>query len=44
MVLVLKLLTGSGAFGPPVKDFALGVLDGASVGQILKTVVASTVQ
>ena len=39
-VLVVKLLTGFEAFGPPVKDFALGVsaviLDGASVVQILK--------
>ena len=25
MVLVVKLLTGFEAFGPPVKDFALGV-------------------
>ena len=35
-------------FGPPVKDFALGVsvviLDGASIVQILKGVGASTVQ
>ena len=42
MVLVVKLLTGFKAFGPPVKDFALGVsvviLDGASVAQILKGV------
>ena len=48
IVLVVKLLTGFVAFGPPVKDFALGVnvviLDGASVVQILKGVVASTVQ
>ena len=40
IVLVVNLLTGFEAFGPPVKDFALGVsfviLDGASVGQILK--------
>ena len=46
--LVVKLLTGFEAFGPPVKDFALGVsvviLDGASVVQILKGVGASTVQ
>ena len=44
-VLVVKLLTGFEAFGPPVKDFALGVsvvlLDGASVLQILKDVVSS---
>ena len=37
--LVVKLLTGFEAFGPPVKDFALGVsvvfLDGVSVVQIL---------
>ena len=35
-------------FGPPVKDFALavsvGILDGASIDQILKGVGASTVQ
>ena len=47
-VLVVKLLTGFEAFGPPVKDFALAVsvviLDGASVVQILKGVGASTVQ
>ena len=47
IVLVVKLLTGFEAFGPPV-DFALGVsvviLDGASVVQILKGVGASTVQ
>ena len=39
IVLVMKLLTGFEAFGPPVKDFTLGVsvviLDGASVVQIL---------
>ena len=44
----MKLLTDFEAFGPPVNDFALGVsvviLDGSSVGQILKTVGASTVQ
>ena len=44
----MKLLTGFEAFGPPVKDFALGVsvviLNGASVVQILKGVGASTVQ
>ena len=38
-VLVVKLLTGFEAFGPPVKDFALAVsvviLDGASLVQIL---------
>ena len=48
IVLVVKLLTGLEAFGPPVKDFSLGVsvviLDGASVVQILKGVGASTVQ
>ena len=46
--LVVKLLTGFEAFGPPVKYFALAVsvviLDGASVVQILKGVGASTVQ
>ena len=46
--LVVKLLTGFEAFGPPVKDFALGlsavILDGASVVQILKGVAVSTVQ
>ena len=46
--LVVKLLTGFEAFGPPVKDFALGVsvviLDGASIVQILKGLGASTVQ
>ena len=42
IVLVVKLLTG---FGPPVKDFTLGVsLYGASVVQILKGVEASTIQ
>ena len=48
IVLVVKLLTGFEAFGPSVKDFALGVsvviLDGASVVQILKGVGASTIQ
>ena len=48
IVLVVKLLTGFEAFGPPVKDFSLGVsvviVDGASVVQILKGVGASTVQ
>ena len=48
IVLVLKRLTGFEAFGPPVKDFSLGVsvviMDGASVVQILKGVGASTVQ
>ena len=48
IVLVVKLLTGFEAFGPPVKDFALGVsvviLDAASVVQILKGVGASTVK
>ena len=42
IVLVVKLLTGFKAFGPPVKNFALGVsvviLDGASMVQILKGV------
>ena len=42
IVLVVKLLTGFEAFGPPVKDFALAVsvviLDGASVVQINKGV------
>ena len=45
---MVKLLSGFEAFVPLVKDFALGVSfvisDGASVGQILKTVGASTVQ
>ena len=44
----MKLLTGFEAFGPPVNDFALEVsvviLDGASVGLILKDVGVSTVQ
>ena len=48
IVLVVKLLTGFQAFGPPVKDFALGVsiviLDGASIVQILKGVGVRTVQ
>ena len=48
IVLVVKLLTGFEAFGPPVKDFALGVsvviLDGAFIVQILKGVGVSTVQ
>ena len=48
IVLVVKLLIGFEAFGPPVKDFALGVsvviLDGASFVQILKGVGVSTVQ
>ena len=48
IVLVVKLLTGFEAFGPPVKSFALGVsvviLDGASIVQILKGVGVSTVQ
>ena len=42
IVLVVTLLIGFKAFGPPVKDFALVVsvviLDGASVVQILKGV------
>ena len=48
IVLVVKLLTGFEAFGPPVKDFTLRVsvviLDGVSVVQILKGVRASTIQ
>ena len=48
IVLVAKLLTGFEAFGPPVKEIALGVsvviLDGASVVQILKGVGAITFQ
>ena len=40
IVLVVKLLTGFKAFGPPVKDFALGVsvviLDGALLFRYLK--------
>ena len=48
IVWVVKLLTGFETFGPPVKDFALGVsiviLDGASIVQILKGVGVSTVQ
>ena len=48
IVLVVKLLTGFEAFGPPVKDFALGVnvviLDGVSVVQIIKGVGISTAQ
>ena len=48
IVLVVKLLTGFEAFGPPVKDFALGVsvviLDGPSVVKILKGVEATTFQ
>ena len=48
IVLVVKLLFGFEAFGPPVKDFARGVsvviLNGTSVVQILKVVGASTVQ
>ena len=44
----MKLLAGFEAFGPPVKDFALGVsaviLDGASVVRILKGVGVSIVQ
>ena len=47
IVLVVKLLTAFEAFGPPVKDFALGVsvviLDGASVVQILKGVRVSSI-
>ena len=48
IVLVVKLLAGFEAFGPPVKGFALAVsaviLDGTSVAQILKVIGASTVQ
>ena len=48
IVLFVKLLTGFEAFGPPVKDFTLGVsvviLDGTSVVQILKGLWVSTVQ
>ena len=48
IVLIVKLLTGFKAFGPPVKDFALAIsvviLDGTSVVKILKGVGASTVQ
>ena len=48
LISAVKLLTGFEAFGPPVKDFALGVsvviLDGASVIQILKGVGVSIVQ
>ena len=48
IVLVVKLLTGFKASGPPVKDFALGVsvviLDRVSVVQILKSVGTGTVQ
>ena len=47
IALVVKLLTGFEAFGPPVKDLALGVsvviLNGASVVQMLKGVGVSTV-
>ena len=43
----MKLLTGFEAFGPPVKDFALGVmvfiLEGASVVQILIGVRVSSI-
>ena len=48
IVLVVKLLAGFEAFGPPVKDFPLAVsvviLDGAFVVQIRKGVGASVVQ
>ena len=48
IVLAVKLLTGSEAFCPSVKDCTLGVsvviLDGASVVQILKGVGTSTIQ
>ena len=47
IVLVVKLLTRFEAFGPPVKDFALGVsvviLDGDSGVQILKDVGVSSI-
>ena len=47
IVLVVKLLTAFQAFGPPVKDFALGIsvviLDGASVVQILKGIRVSSI-
>ena len=47
-IFIVNLLTGFEAFGPPVKDFALGVrvviLDEVSVVQILKGVRASTIQ
>ena len=40
IVLIVKLLTGFEAYGPPVKDFALAVsdviLDGASVVRYFK--------
>ena len=46
--LVVKLLSGFEAIGPPIKVFALAVsgviLDEASIVQILKGVGASTVQ
>ena len=47
IVLVVKLLTGFEAFGPPVKRFlgvSVVILDGASVVQILKGVGASPIQ
>ena len=48
IVLVVKLLTGFEAFGPHVKDFALGVsvviLDGAYVVKMFKGVGDSTAQ
>ena len=45
IVLVVKLLTGFEAFGPPVLGVSVVILDGASsVVQILKGVRASTVQ
>ena len=48
IVLVVKLLTCFEEFGPPVKNFALGVsvviLDGASLIQIIKGVGVSSVQ
>ena len=47
IVSVVKLLTGFEAFGPPVKDFALGasvvILDGASIVQILIGVRVSSI-
>ena len=44
LLLVVKLLTGFGAFGPPVKDFTLGVSVAMLDVQILKGEGASTVQ
>ena len=48
IILIVKLLTVFEAFGPPVKNFSLGVsvviLDDTSIVQILKTLGASTIQ